>query len=79
MDVSPVVQFMKARDANSKGDTEEALAALSRALGIDQATSIIESNLDKFLDVDSIAGEGLLSLVINETKRRTPHDPANSP
>jgi hypothetical protein len=68
MDITPLKHYLSAHDAWRAGDYKTALDSLTQALGGVQS-SVVQNNLDRFLNPETIAGEVMLQLLVTETKR----------
>lgn len=69
-DPGPLQRYLQARDALRDGDPAAAGRLIKEALHVEGAASPLVDNLEKFLDPNSIAGEGMLKLITQETTRR---------
>ena len=70
MAIKPLTDYLEAREAWQRGDSEAAFTALEQALGSPPQNHFIRRNASKLLDYHNLAGESMLELVRVEMARR---------
>ena len=71
MDLQPVKDYLKARDALRENHHVVALKHLRASLGATKATPLLEHTLADAVDPDTAMGEAVLRLVTHDANRRT--------
>ena len=70
MDLQPVKDYLKARDALRDNEPSAALEHLRASLGATKATPLLEHALADAVNPDTAMGEAVLRLVTHDANRR---------
>lgn len=62
MNISPLANYIRAREEYHAGHKEEALQLLTESMGLEKPTPIMRDALDKLVDLNDVA----LTLVLHE-------------
>jgi len=60
--MKPLKDYIKAIEANKRGDKEEALKLLTSSIGLEEPTQVMKDNLDNMLD----SNDAILTLIMKE-------------
>jgi hypothetical protein len=73
MDVSRFKDYIRAREALAGQDLDAALRHLARSLDTPESSRVIQENLERLLDINSLAGEVALQLAASNGRRKESH------
>lgn len=69
MTAKSLKRYIQARDVLREGKRELAISLLASALGAESPTPILVDNVEKLLDIETLAGEAILPLIIYNARK----------